>query len=118
MNSHDIAERTSLLAHRIYAEKISEQPEMLLVAKDRLQRCIKEQGGTLGQKLWIRILRRTWPEVREKMLADDQYGRLLRSNSPFSMMLGVTDPEQRRQLWRQANSELSLNKTSSEQHVG
>jgi hypothetical protein len=108
MNGHDIAERARLLSHRRYAEVIDSNPDLIMQAREAIAVSISHGGGTMGQDLWGLVLRRTWPEIRKRMLADDAEGRLLRSNSPFSTLIGVRIPRKERGLWRQAKQELSV----------
>lgn len=105
MTTHDIVERTRLLSHQRYAELIDTDHSILDRVNDYLQNaddCLL----TLGQRDWKVLLKKQWAEVKREMLRDDPRGRLLRSNSPFSSILGEGDPDRRRLLWRQATSEL------------
>ena len=107
MNAHDIAERSRLLHHKEYAARIDQDRGILNIASRNLRDILQTNGGTAGDREWIELLKRPWPEVRIKMLNDDASGRLLRSNSPFSKIIGTTDPEERTKTWRRAKSELS-----------
>ncbi len=107
MNAHDIAERSRLLHHRKYAVSIDQDRSILHQASENLEHIINSNGGTAGEREWLTLLKRPWPEVRSKMLKDDAYGRLLRSNSPFSNLIGNANPEERIAIWRRAKSELS-----------
>lgn len=113
MDAHDIAERTRLLSHRFYAEVVDGQPDIVRQAREAISTRMAAGGGTMGQELWDLVLRQTWPEIRERMLADNADGRLLRSNSPFSTLIGIRDPDERTSLWRQAKQELSDQKIFS-----
>lgn len=115
VTSHDVAERARLISHRIYAEQIELQPQLIDEARGFLERGIAENGGTMGHNLWQLILTRPWSQVRDRMLQDDAEGRLLRSNSPFSHLIGIQDESIRRQIWRKAKAELCNPATLSEQ---
>lgn len=106
MNAHDITEHARLLSHRIYAEKIDADPALLDLARTIIKDLIAKHGGTMGHLLWHRLLRSSWPEIRQKMLAEDQWGRALRTDSPFSLIPGMIDEDVRRGLWRKAKAEL------------
>ena len=106
MNAHDIAERSRLLNHKEYAAKIDQDRSILGIASRDLRKILQTTGGTAGEREWIELLKHPWPEIRSRMLNDDPQGRLLRSNSPFSRIIGNTDPEERTKIWRQAKSEL------------
>lgn len=114
MNGHDIAEHARLLSHRRYALVVDADADLIDEARIAIEEALTKDGATTGQKLWQLILRRPWAEVRKRMLDDGPEGRLLRSNSPFSTLIGVRDPEERTRLWQQAKRELSDLKISSE----
>ena len=100
IDAHDINEQARVLSHRHYATVIDQRPELIEQARSLLSHCIPKDGGTPGQRLWELILQRQWQDVRERMLAYGAEGRLLRSNSPFSRLIGITDSEERRPLWQ------------------
>lgn len=110
MNPHDINDRFNLLSHRIYAEKIRENPAFRGEALAMIRRGVAENGGTTGHKMWLAALREPWDKTESRMLADTPEGKLLRSNSPFSQLIGISDVERRIALWRQAKAELLAEK--------
>lgn len=75
MNAHDITEHARFLSHRLYAERIDAEPDLLDQGRAIIKDAIAKHGGTMGHLLWHRLLRSPWPKVREKMLAEDQWGR-------------------------------------------
>jgi hypothetical protein len=114
MNAHDVTERASLLHHRIYAARIRKDPELRTRAVTMLERGIAANGGTVGHRLWLKVLRGPWDKAEALMLSETPEGRLLRSNSPFARLIGVHDTNERIALWRQAKHELSNQKTLTE----
>ncbi len=106
MNPHDINDRVNLLSHRIYAEKIRENPAFRDEALAMIRRGVAKNGGTVGHRMWLAALQESWESAEARMLADTPEGKLLRSNSPFSQLIGISDVEQRIALWRQAKREL------------
>lgn len=108
MDSHEINERFRLLSHRHYAEVVDERPDLLERARTIVDQEIESRGDVLGKQLWSELLEEPWPLVRAMMLEDSPDGRLLRSSSPFSILIGVHDLEERRSLWHQAKWELGL----------
>ena len=106
MTAHDIAERARLLSHLRYA-KIIDSNQSLITHASNLLEGAADHALTSGQLVWRSLFKSNWNDIRREMLRDDPQGRLLRSNSPFSLILGETDPELRRKEWRQAKSELS-----------
>lgn len=107
LNAHHIAERTRLLSHEAYAALIDVDGSLVDQARSAIEAAIGRDGGTTGQRLWRLILCRSWSEIRTRMLEDSPEGRLLRSNSPFSTLIGIRDPDERTKLWRQAKRDLS-----------
>jgi hypothetical protein len=59
---------------------------------------------TLGEKMWFALLTMSKDTIKYAMLHPGPEGRLLRANSPFSDIIGVTDIGERRALWRQAQN--------------
>lgn len=114
MNAHDVTERASLLQHRIYAARIRKDPDLQARAVTMLERGIAANGGTVGHRFWLKVLRGPWDKAEDLMLSETPEGRLLRSNSPFARLIGVHDTNERIALWRQAKHELLNQKTLSE----
>lgn len=113
VTSHHVTEQARLISHRLYAKAVDGKPELVEEARAFLDEGIADNGGTMGQRLWQSVLKRPWHQVRERMLADDPEGRLLRSNSPFSHLIGIADDQLRRRIWREAKAELYTLGTSS-----
>lgn len=67
------------------------------------------QGGeaSLGQRLWHRLLDEPVAFVIRCMTADDAEGRLLRSNNPFSVLIGETDQAHRRRTRLMAKEDMN-----------
>lgn len=106
VDAHAITEQARLLSHRVYADLIGQDPSYIGRARAVMAERLADGRATVGEKLWSRLLRRPWEEIRQQMLAVTPEGRLLRSNSPFSRLIGVKDPDVRRELWRIAKRDL------------
>jgi hypothetical protein len=113
IDSHAIAEQARLLSHRLYADAVRHDPDLIGLAKSRIEADLAG-GGTLGHKLWQLLLEKPRDTIIEGMLQDSELGRLLRSNSPFSTLIGVTDTHDRNRIWRQAKSDLLARTISTE----
>lgn len=98
MNSYDLAEHMKLLCHHFYARVVDEDPNLLEEAKRLIEQDIAENGSIVVTLSWRYTLKTPWPAVREEMLRDDFEGRLLRSFSPFSVLIGKTDPRTLRKI--------------------
>jgi hypothetical protein len=112
-DSHDVAERSKLLAHRYYAQRIRETPELLVKARADIKKAVQSGVATIGQQLWDQVLSLELEAVLGTMLDETERGRLMRSSSPFSRIIGIHDPKARSELWRQAKRELSARRTSN-----
>jgi hypothetical protein len=112
IDSHEVAERSRLLSHRLYAERLRDCPALIDQARDQIEESVRNGVATVGECLWHHVLQQSLDDVVGHMVRDDEGGRLLRSNSPFSRIIGVRDPELRSRLWRQAKIELSARTTS------
>jgi transcriptional regulator with XRE-family HTH domain len=112
-DSHDVAEQSKLLAHRYYAQRIREAPSLLAKARDDIKEAVQGGDATIGQGLWNQVLSLELEAVLGIMLEESERGRLMRSSSPFSRIIGVHDPKARSELWQQAKRELSARRTSN-----
>ncbi len=108
IDAHKITEQASLLSHRFYAELVEEDRTYIDRARNLIASEVNTTCGTIGEQAWMRLLTKPWRQIRHQMLADTPQGRLLRSNSPFSRIIGISDPQTRRQVWRQAKHDLSV----------
>ena len=107
VDSHRITEQASLLSHQAYAEVIDKDHSYLGKARAIIFERLALGNATTGEEQWSKLLQLPWDEIRQRMLDDTPNGRLLRSNSPFSVIIGISDPDMRRKLWRRAKHDLS-----------
>ena len=107
LDAHAITERAKLFGHILYAARIDEEPGLITKAIALLEDGAAADALTLGEEHWLTLLTTTvWPDVRAVMIADTPEGQLLRSNSPFSLLIGLKDDNTRRALWRLAKVQL------------
>lgn len=109
--AHDVTERERLIRAGEYAAEIMRRPELVDQARDGIDRIVAGDHSTMGHRLWQMLLREPVGFVVECMLSDDPEGRLLRSNNPFSLLIGSVDAAERKRTWRQARNDLSRNPT-------
>src|SRR5690349_962632 len=95
IDSHRIAEHARLLSHRIYAERLQEDPSLLEAARAAMS-CTTSDTRTVGEEIWLRLLRAELREIIRDMLDEGEQGRLLRANSPFSIIIGIDNPDARK----------------------
>lgn len=117
VDSHEIAERSRLLSHKLYATQIRTQPRLLDQARKSIEESVQDGVATVGERLWHHVLQLELDEIVEYMVDDSEGGRLLRSNSPFSRIIGVRDLKTRTKLWQQARIEVLAQTTSSVRSV-
>jgi hypothetical protein len=103
-DSHDVAERARLLSHMSYVDKIRRDPGLVLQAAQDTEQAIARGDATIGERLWYHVLTHRQGEMIDLMISDTEAGRLLRSNSPFSRMIGIRDPQVRDVVWKIAKA--------------
>jgi hypothetical protein len=103
--AHDINEAERMLRARHYADVLRERPELVQAATTRIAMVVETSEATLGQRLWHALLGEPLDMIIRCMTADDADGRLLRSNNPFSVLIGQTDVAARRQTRRDARKQ-------------
>ena len=103
--AHDINEAERLLRARHYADVLCERPELVIEAAIQIAKVVETGEATLGQRLWHALLAEPLDMIIRCMMADDADGRLLRSNNPFSMLIGQADVAARRQIRQDAREQ-------------
>jgi hypothetical protein len=104
MDPHDTNERFRLLTHRLYTQRIDEDPTLIDAATAFIRQVTEQGPATLCERMWFALLSMPASTIKTAMLDDGPEGRLLRANSPFSVLIGVTNLEERQALWAQAQS--------------
>jgi hypothetical protein len=103
-HGHRIAELRSLEYHRLIAERVKRDPEVLRRARERVA-CWLAEGGPVdrGRALrWQHVLHLPVPELVRVLTRDDETGRDLRQNTPFA---GVLTNEERWRVIRETGRE-------------
>jgi hypothetical protein len=110
MSSHAINDRFSLLTHHHYSDRIRADPSLIAEATARVNGLIESGTDTIGHRMWRSLLVLDLQHVLKTMVQDDPDGRMLRSNSPFSRLIGYKNVSKRNLLWRQAKREVAANR--------
>ena len=110
MDSHAIAERASLIRHRLYAQEIERDPGLLAAAAEFVAKTQETRDDTFGIRVWKYLLTQPVSDLLDRMLDQGEMGQILRSNSPFSVIIGQKDISERRLTWKMAIEELSTGK--------
>jgi hypothetical protein len=99
-------DRVALLAHHKFADIIDADLGILDEARLWLVQANVGGRGTQGTSDWQMVLKMPWLWARKTMLSRCPRGRLLRSNSPVTAVIGLRDAAERDELWAQARAEL------------
>jgi hypothetical protein len=88
-NGHRTAELRSIELHRLVAERLREEPELLERARTRVADWIVDGGPVpaYAAKRWRALLNRPLPVILAALTEDSEEMRTLRSSSPFAGVL-------------------------------
>jgi hypothetical protein len=103
--THRVAEERSLALHREVARRLREDPKVLEMARQRVQRWLAD--GTVPRRWaerWARILEGSAGEVARAITDTGQEARDLRQVTPFA---GALDARTRWSILRQLGDEAS-----------
>ncbi len=103
LTAHDITEAERLLRARHYADVLRSNPKLVRDAVMRIAPIVETDEATLGQHLWYALLGEPLEVIIRCMTADNAEGRLLRSNNPFSILIGQAVITERRRTRREAH---------------
>jgi hypothetical protein len=93
LRGHQRIDRRSLALHRAIADKLRDDPSLLAIALDNLERW--SRGGGHSQPYfdaWREILRRPLPEILELLVEESERMTALRQATPCA---GILQPAER-----------------------
>jgi hypothetical protein len=95
---HTLAEERSLELHRLVAERLRKDPQLLDPARERARGWLRS-GAVAARwaREWLEVLGRPLGEIVAVMIDPGERSRQLRQTSPFA---GVLDPKTRWETWR------------------
>ena len=101
-NAELVNDRAKLLLHRIAARRLREDPTLLERARVHLEeiRAQRQERSYMGE--WEDLLSLDVASLRQMIVQRGERMTRLRLSSPFPVLLGITDPETRRRIWRNA----------------
>lgn len=108
VHPHAVTEEELRLRSLRYAQAIWMDEDLIRRALEMLEPVVRRDEATVGQKLWFRLLAEPTSFVIRCMISDIPEGRLLRSNNPFSVLLGETDVTDRRRTRLAAKRRLTV----------
>src|SRR5262245_44562192 len=95
---HQLAEERSLAIHRVVADQLRAQPELLVKARRRVRSWRRQKSvADIYVIAWEEILKRPVEAVCQVLSSRDPHAIALRQVSPFA---GVVDPKTRWRIWR------------------
>jgi transcriptional regulator with XRE-family HTH domain len=87
-NPHSQADARSLGYHRLIAQRLRSDPELLVRTRDRVAGWLSGRlpfaGSTEYARAWQEVLGRPLQEVARVLVAEDEQARELRQNTPFA----------------------------------
>lgn len=107
LDPHRLAEARSLAAHRVIAERLTRSPELLDMARARVEGWLRESSsirphGKIWAEAWRELLAGEPGAVARAIVDDSERGRALRQSTPFA---GALDPRERWRLWARVREE-------------
>jgi hypothetical protein len=93
LTGHARIDARSLAMHRVMADKLRVQPELLAIAHDNLKRWMAEAGASQPYfEEWQRILANPLGDILAAMVEDSERMTAMRQCTPFA---GVLTPRER-----------------------
>jgi hypothetical protein len=99
MDPHRLAEERSVAYHRVIAERLPSQPEILDKARQRVQSWLAaaERAPFYARK-WAEILAGDVPSIAAFLVERSEIADELRQSTPFA---GALQPRERWKIWRE-----------------
>jgi len=93
LQGHARIDRRSIALHRAIAEKLRENPALIQIARDNLDRWSRAHGRSQRYwDAWREILNRPLPEILDLLVEDSERMTAMRQATPFA---GVLAPAER-----------------------
>jgi hypothetical protein len=98
MNLHELAEERSLAIHRMVADRLRENPQLIEAARSRVAGWLADGSvHPAYAKAWAELLSGPAQRLLATLVDPGETARALRQCSPFA---GVVDPRTRWGIWR------------------
>jgi hypothetical protein len=106
MDPHRLAEERSVAYHRLVADRLREEPEVLENARRRVQTWLASgsQPPPLYARKWAEILAGDLPSIAAFLVERSELADELRQSSPFA---GALKPRERWRIWRETRERLA-----------
>ncbi|MEO7415602.1 MAG: hypothetical protein ABI163_00955 [Thermoanaerobaculia bacterium] len=105
MDPHRLAEERSVAYHRVIAERLQRQPEVLASARQRVQTWLASSTeAPFYARKWSEILAGDIPSIAGFLTERSELADELRQSSPFA---GALEPRERWKIWRETRDHFS-----------
>jgi hypothetical protein len=105
MDLHRLAEERSIAYHRVIAERLQRQPEILEMARQRVRTWLASSaGGQFYARKWAEILSGDVPSIAAFLVERSELAIELRQSTPFA---GALKPQERWKIWRETRDSFS-----------
>jgi hypothetical protein len=105
MDPHRLAEERSVAYHRVIAERLREQPEVLEKARRRVETWLtSEAGARFYARKWAEVLARDPAAIAAFLVERTELADELRQSSPFA---GALKPQERWRIFRETRERFS-----------
>lgn len=105
MDLHRLAEERSVAYHRAIAERLREHPEILQMARRRVQESLTSTTTPpFWAVKWAAILASDLPSIEAFLVERSELADELRQSSPFA---GALSPQDRWRIWRETRDRFS-----------
>src|SRR4051794_15201657 len=105
MDPHRLAEERSAAYHRVIAERLHRQQEVLANARQRVQTWLaSDTEAPFYARKWSEVLAGDIPSIASFLTERSEFADELRHSSPFA---GALDPRERWKIWRETRDHFS-----------
>jgi hypothetical protein len=105
MDPHRLAEERSVAYHRVIAERLPDQPEILANARRRVRSWLAEKSeAPFYVRKWAEILAGDDSSIARFLTERSELANELRQSTPFA---GALKPQERWKIWRETRDLLS-----------
>jgi hypothetical protein len=105
MDPHRLSRETSVAYHQVIADRLQSQPEILDMARRRVQAWLESrEGGRFYAQKWAEILAGDPYSIAAFLVERSELADKLRQSTPFA---GALKPQERWQIWRETRQRFS-----------
>lgn len=105
MDPHRLGEERSVAYHRVVAERLRSQPEILEKARQRVQTWLAASAEPpFYARKWAEILEGDVPSIAAFLVERSELATELRQSTPFA---GALQPQERWRVWRETRERFS-----------